>query len=82
VNDMKWIPAAAMPAMPAGWYWAAFPGAWVFYRPNCGTSGICHGDLEWRVTLCSSHYFGPWIPPTSPNDEEGKAPTTERINGQ
>jgi hypothetical protein len=56
---------AEMVDQPVGWYWAAFPGTWVFYRPDCGVLSTTAGDLLWH-NLGSRLYFGPWYPPARP----------------
>jgi hypothetical protein len=60
-----WHAAAAMKALPRGWYWAAFPGDWVWYCPERNMArGIDHGDTNWH-DLQSVRYWGPWVPPTT-----------------
>jgi len=61
---MRWITIAEMKDQPTGWYWAAFPGAWIFYRPDCGVLSIMASDLQWH-DLGSQRYFGPWQPPAA-----------------
>lgn len=59
---MHWINLTEMPDQPAGWYWAAFPGSWVWYDPENGMISITMGDTKWHQ-LQSQRYFGPWQPP-------------------
>lgn len=60
-----WHAEAAMQALPRGWYWAPFPGDWVWYCPERNmASGLFHGDTKWHE-LMSKRYWGPWVqPPT------------------
>jgi hypothetical protein len=67
----EWIDAADMPAKPMGWYWAAYPGGWEFYKPQRNaTLGVDHGHAGWQP-LMSARYWGPFSPP---GVDERKAP--------
>lgn len=60
-----WHVGVAMKTLPRGWYWAAFPGDWVWYCPERNMArGIDHGDTNWH-DLQSERYWGPWVPPTT-----------------
>lgn len=62
--DLSWISVDQMPTMPRGWYWAEWPGQWVFYSPERNQEqGIFHGTTSW-VDLMSKRYWGPWTEPS------------------
>jgi hypothetical protein len=62
-TPMAWIQAEDMPKQPKAWYWAAFPGTWVWYSPERNACrGIDFGDTHWHA-LGSKRYWGPWITP-------------------
>jgi hypothetical protein len=64
-HEPTWHPFPAMKALPRGWYWAPFPGDWVWYCPERNMArGIDHGDTNWH-DLQSVRYWGPWVPPTT-----------------
>ena len=59
----RWIAVGDMASMPRGWYWAAFPGSWVFYAPERNAVlSIDSGNARWHE-LMSLTYWGPWTPP-------------------
>lgn len=66
----QWIAEEDMPTMPRGWYWATFPGTWIWYCPKRNAArSIDHGDLNWHP-LMSKSYFGPWRIPENPYERK------------
>lgn len=62
-DQPSWISVEKMPTMPRGWYWAEYPGQWVFYAPERHEEkGIFHGTTSW-IDATSKRYWGPWIEP-------------------
>jgi hypothetical protein len=63
VERARWIDAAEMPSQSRSWYWAEFPGTWIFYAPK-RNAALCidHGDTRWH-SLQSKRYWGPWTTP-------------------
>ena len=58
-----WISVEQMPSMPKGWYWAEYPGQWVWYSPKWHQEqGIFHGTTSW-TDATSKRYWGPWVEP-------------------
>lgn len=52
-----------MPERTRGWYWAKFPGTWVWYCPMRDMArSIDSGDTHWHAHL-SEFYWGPWTEP-------------------
>lgn len=61
-GEPRWIDMDAMPSHPKGWYWAAFPGSWVWYSPEYNKARcIDQGTTGWEE-LMSKQYWGPWEP--------------------
>ena len=80
----EWSLGENMRCRPKGWYWAAFPGAWVFYDPELNqVLGISHGDTAWH-DLHSRRYWGPWSGANIPEDPANPGildPKKEKLEG-
>lgn len=63
-----WIGREDMPNHPHAWYWAEYPGQWVWYSPEHNQErGIDHGTTRW-MDLMADWYWGPFTaPPPNPN---------------
>lgn len=58
-----WVALDQMAEMAKGWYWAEFPGCWLWFCPErLQVRGIDHGDVAWHPML-SKRYWGPWTSP-------------------
>lgn len=63
VGQPAWISVKEMADQPKAWYWAEFPGTWIWFSPERNAArGIDFGDLTWH-SLQSKRYFGPWHSP-------------------
>lgn len=61
-DNPAWVDMELMPTKPRGWYWAAYPGAWVWYSPEYNMARcVDQGDTNW-AELMSKQYWGPWEP--------------------
>ncbi|MEA8592998.1 hypothetical protein PZT57_30595 [Pseudomonas aeruginosa] len=74
-QPMHWHSCNEMRTQPKAWYWAEFPGAWVWYCPEKHmTRCIDHGDTLWHEPL-AKRYYGPWLQP----EPTGKQPSEIEI---
>ncbi|HBO5516186.1 TPA: hypothetical protein L4559_005113 [Pseudomonas aeruginosa] len=78
VQRMDWYSRNELRTQPKAWYWAEFPGAWVWYCPEKHmTRCVDHGDTLWHEPL-SKRYYGPWLQPV-PAGEKSSREAPERI---
>ncbi|EKF7417515.1 TPA: hypothetical protein MXR76_002064 [Pseudomonas aeruginosa] len=77
-QPMAWHSCNEMRTNPKAWYWAEFPGSWVWYCPEKHmTRCIDHGDTLWHEPQ-SKRYYGPWLQ-TVPTGKQPSQEAPERI---